>query len=1002
MELHHSAVLAAQWLRARVAASGTLVTDSRVVQPGDVFIAWPGAAVDPRVFVKPALDAGARACLVEHEGAASFGFGDARIASFAGLKMATGPIAAEFFGHPSHAVTVLAVTGTNGKTSTSWWLAQALSALPATSDKFLARPTGLIGTLGAGRPPADLTVTGFTTPDPVLMQKTLRSFADGGLLACAIEASSIGIEEGRLNGTEIAVAVFTNFTQDHLDYHGSMEAYWQAKRRLFAWPGMRSAVINIDDLRGLALADEIAQEAADGTSTRALEVWTVSTQRPARLSARKLTYGREGVAFEVVEGDASYPVQTRLIGDFNVSNLLGVLAAMRCLGVPLADAVAACKDLTAVPGRMECVGGIDAPLVAVDYAHTPDALDQALRALRPMVQSRGGKLWCVFGCGGDRDTSKRPLMGVIAAKLADRVVVTSDNPRSEKPEAIIAQILLGLQSCSAVEVQIDRAVAIAQTIAQAQPQDVVLVAGKGHESTQEIAGVKAPFSDLAHAQLALRKRVSPVAQSTANGSMMSLATALQWLRDATLFGDGTVTIQRVHTDTRTIEPGDLFIALKGERYDANAFLAEAQARGAAAVICHAGLPDSAYPNSLPRIEVPDTRVALGELATGWRAQFDVPLIAVTGSNGKTTVTQMIAGILQAHVAAIGLEGASLATRGNLNNDIGVPLTLLRLRSAHKVAVVELGMNHPGEIAALSAMAQPTVALVNNAQREHLEFMQTVEAVALENGCVISALPANGIAVFPQDDPYAPVWASLAGDRKTLRFAASAADAIGEEVTHVRGVGRPFLTVECIRAQWLAGAWQVFARAGADEFTFALHIAGRHNVKNAMAAAACAMAAGVSLNAVVQGLAQFVPVKGRSRALAVTVKNQLRTVVDDTYNANPDSVRAAIDVLAELPGPRLLVLGDMGEVGEQGPQFHTEAGRYAQERGIERMVAMGELARHAVAVFGGSHHFDSIETLNAAVANALPHVQSVLVKGSRFMRMERVVDALLAQEQVDAS
>ena len=988
MELLHSALQASQWLRARVATTGTLVTDSRVVKPGDVFIAWPGAESDARAYVQHALDAGASACLVEHEGATRFGFSDGRIAGLEGLKMAAGAIAAEFFGHPSRAVSVLAVTGTNGKTSTCWWLAQALSALPGNTENAIARPTGLIGTLGAGRPPDDLTLTGFTTPDPVLIQKTLRRFADDGLVACAIEASSIGIEEGRLNGTEIAVAVFTNFTQDHLDYHGSMEAYWQAKRRLFTWPGIRSAVINIDDLRGLTLADEVALGVAD--------LWTVSMHRPARLSARKLVYGQEGVAFEVVEGDASFHMQTRLIGDFNVSNLLGVLAAMRCLGVPLQDAVAACKDLAAVPGRMECLGGAGVPLVAVDYAHTPDALDHALRALRPMVQARGGKLWCMLGCGGDRDTLKRPLMGAIAAKLADRVVVTSDNPRSEKPEAIIAQILLGLHSCSAVEVQVDRAVAIAQTIAQAQPQDVVLLAGKGHESTQEIAGVKLPFSDRTHAQHALHKRVAPTAQVAAGASMMSLATALQWLRGGELFGDDSVMVQRVHTDTRTIEPGDLFIALKGERYDANAFLAEAHGRGAAAVICQAGLPDSAYPRGLPRIEVPDTRIALGELASGWRAQFDLPVIAVTGSNGKTTVTQMIAGILQAHVAALGLEGASLATRGNLNNDIGVPLTLLRLRYWHKVAVVELGMNHPGEIAALSAMAQPTVALVNNAQREHLEFMQTVQAVALENGCVISALPATGTAVFPLDDLYTPVWASLAGGRNTLRFAVSAA---GAEVTQAQAVDAPFFKVECISADWRAGAWQVFARAGGEAFTFALHIAGRHNVKNAMAAAACAIAAGISLEAVSQGLAQFTPVKGRSRALSVSVQGQARTLVDDTYNANPDSVRAAIDVLAELPGPRLLVLGDMGEVGEQGPQFHAEAGRYAQACGIERMVATGELARHAVAAFGAASHFDSIDTLNAAVADALPHVQSVLVKGSRFMRMERVIEALLAREQV---
>jgi UDP-N-acetylmuramoyl-tripeptide--D-alanyl-D-alanine ligase len=465
-------------------------------------------------------------------------------------------------------------------------------------------------------------------------------------------------------------------------------------------------------------------------------------------------------------------------------------------------------------------------------------------------------------------------------------------------------------------------------------------------------------------------------------AMMTLGAAARWLKRSSLVGNSDVVVQRVHTDTRTIEPGDLFIALKGERYDANAFLAEAQSRGAAAVICHAGLDAASYPAGLPRIEVADTRLALGELATGWRAQFDIPLIAVTGSNGKTTVTQMIASILQAHAGE-----AALATRGNLNNDIGVPLTLLRLRPQHRIAVVELGMNHPGEIASLAAMAQPTVALVNNAQREHLEFMKTIEAVAQENGCVITALSSDGVAVFPQDDTYTPVWIALSGARSTCQFA-------GRDIAQAQ--------TACINAHWEHGAWQVDARAPQGGLRFALHIAGRHNVKNAMAAASCALAAGVDLQSVVRGLEQFVPVKGRSRALSITAQGQPLTVVDDTYNANPDSVRAAIDVLAELPGPRLLVLGDMGEVGEQGPQFHAEAGRYAKSCGIEYFFATGVLAQFAVDQFEGGRYFDSVETLNAAVPETLPRVQSVLVKGSRFMRMERVVDALVAQEAVHAA
>ena len=459
-------------------------------------------------------------------------------------------------------------------------------------------------------------------------------------------------------------------------------------------------------------------------------------------------------------------------------------------------------------------------------------------------------------------------------------------------------------------------------------------------------------------------------------SMMPLQTAMAWLAGATLVGDGSTPVQRIHTDTRSVEPGDLFLALKGEKFDANSMLHEACARGAAALICHAGLPAESYPQDIPRIEVPNTHTALTELATGWRAQFHLPVIAVTGSNGKTTVTQTIASIL---VAAAGDD--ALATRGNLNNDIGVPLTVLRLRAHHRIAVVELGMNHPGEIDALAAVAQATVALVNNAQREHLEFMQTVQAVAEENGSVIGRLSASGTAVFPADDAFTGLWAELAAPRRTACFALDSTGSTQD--------------LACHAAVWTDGAWSVQARGMGCVLNFRLHIAGRHNVQNALAAAACALSAGVAADAVVQGLESFVPVKGRSRAVALHMPDRTRTLVDDTYNANPDSVRAAIAVLAELPGPRLLVLGDMGEVGEQGPAFHTEAGTEALAAGIEHFFAMGELARSAVAAFPGAQHFASIDDLNAAVLQQLPAVSSLLVKGSRFMRMERVVEAVCA-------
>ncbi|ROZ72791.1 UDP-N-acetylmuramoyl-tripeptide--D-alanyl-D-alanine ligase [Ramlibacter sp. WS9] len=459
--------------------------------------------------------------------------------------------------------------------------------------------------------------------------------------------------------------------------------------------------------------------------------------------------------------------------------------------------------------------------------------------------------------------------------------------------------------------------------------------------------------------------------------MFTLAQALAWIPGGKLVGDGATPVRRVHTDTRTLQPGDLFVALKGERFDANDFLAEAQAKGAIAAIAH----HRKLPVGFPGIEVDDSKLALGALGANWRAQFNLPLIAVTGSNGKTTVTQMIAAILRAWQ-----PDAMLATQGNFNNDIGLPLQLLRLRAEHRVAVLELGMNHPGEIGYLAGITRPTVALVNNAQREHQEFMATVEAVARENGSVLQALGPTGIALFPAGEEFTPLWKELAGSRAWITFGGGEGE--GEEAWAPADAD-----IVLAGTEWQGGLWQVSVKTPAGPVTFRLHIAGRHNVRNALAAVGCALAAGVPLAHIAQGLEAFEPVKGRSRALAVQVGGRTITLVDDTYNANPDSVRAAIDVLAELPGPRLLVLGDMGEVGDQGPQFHAEVGEHARACAIEQFFTLGD---QSVAMKG--RHFDGIDALNTAVLAQLPQVASVLVKGSRFMKMERVVEAIQAQPQ----
>lgn len=444
-----------------------------------------------------------------------------------------------------------------------------------------------------------------------------------------------------------------------------------------------------------------------------------------------------------------------------------------------------------------------------------------------------------------------------------------------------------------------------------------------------------------------------------------------------------VQLDGLSTDSRGVAAGALFVALRGEVFDAHDFLPQVAAKGVAAVLVER-LPAGW---TLPAIVVPDTLAALGQIANFWRRQFVLPVIGITGSNGKTTVKEMISAIL---AAAYGEDGR-LATRGNLNNEIGVPLTLLRLDAMQRAAVVELGMNHPGEIARLSAITGATLALVNNAQREHQEFMHTVEAVARENGAVLEALGADGVAVFPHGDEFTGLWAGLAGARRTLTFG----------LTKEADVSCTFRTND------FGSDMFVTIRAAVDaaplQFFVDLSAAGEHNVRNALAAVACAYGAGVPADAIKRGLEAFAPVSGRlqrKRAAGGAI------VIDDTYNANPDSVRAAIDVLAQAPAPRVLVLGDMGEVGTQGPQFHAEIGAYAASRGIGHVLATGELARHLAGPAAANvEHFEQFDALLAALDARLAQLAAapgaaeitVLIKGSRFMKMERVVQHLVGTD-----
>ncbi|MGZ3158847.1 MAG: UDP-N-acetylmuramoyl-L-alanyl-D-glutamate--2,6-diaminopimelate ligase [Burkholderiaceae bacterium] len=493
------------WLQ-KQAPHAQLSSDSRSIKLGDIFFAYPGDAADGRSYIEAAVENGAKAVVYE---ARDFTW-DTELnvphLAVADLQKHAGEIANAYYSGPDAGMFVVAVTGTNGKTSCTQWLGSALSRLGS--------PTAVVGTLGVGLYSQGVhgkfAATGYTTPDAVLLQRHLATMRDAGATALAIEASSIGLHQGRMNGLHCDVAVFTNFTRDHLDYHGDMTAYEAAKTMLFNWPDLKHAVVNLDDPMGLRLVDHLKKTAPSveiiGTTLtdQAVEGITV-------LNANDIRMSQIGTTFHLTSPAGTSLVKTQLIGQFNVSNAIGIVGVLLAKSVPWRTAIDAIELLTPVPGRMQQLGGNDAPLVVIDYAHTPDALDKTLAALRLIAQERSGQLWCVFGCGGDRDPGKRAQMGA-ASLAADHVIVTSDNPRSENPAEIIAQIVAGMQATpdqqANVQTYEDRAAAILSAVRHAGKHDVILLAGKGHETTQEIKGRKLSFLDADHAALALAARAT--------------------------------------------------------------------------------------------------------------------------------------------------------------------------------------------------------------------------------------------------------------------------------------------------------------------------------------------------------------------------------------------------------------------------------------------------------------------------------------------------------------
>ena len=939
--------------------------DSRTVRPGSLFVARQGWYVDSHRFLDAAVKAGAAAVAISREDAADATF-PIPVLYVEAEDPFLGLVADRHFGHPTDELVVVGITGTNGKTSVSYIVEHLLVAAghrPAVMGTVNYRFESLT------RPAPN------TTPDGVIIHRFAREVADAGATALVMEVSSHGLEIGRIGGVAFDAVGFTNLTQDHLDFHKTFDAYRAAKRKLFdealAFSQVRGklpiAVAFTDDPEGPPMLDA-APEGVRGIS--------VSLQNDgADLCVRRRgDWSVSGLDFDLVTPGGVLSGTSELVGEHNLANIGVALGLGRAVSPDaLPQMVESLERFPGIPGRFELAARPEPsePPVFVDYAHTPDAVS---RALKVFADIGSPDVTVVLGCGGDRDAAKRGPMARAAVDGASRAIFTDDNPRSEESAAILAAMTQGLDHSQLGEVDVipDRtdAIALAVEVADTRP---VLLAGKGHEPYQEIDGVRFHLDDGEETRRILRAR--SLAADPGDVPLLSgwdVARIARAMRGRLSQRGPRRPIGALSTDTRTVGAGDLFVALKGERFDAHNFLAAAAESGAGTLVVESAkaVPD-AFAGSV--IVVKDTRAALGHLARALLREArnrrgGLRTIGVTGSNGKTTTKELIAALLRAQTGA-----GVLATHGNFNNDIGLPLTVSRLTPNHRYAVLEMGTNQPGDIELLASIAHPEVALITSVGAAHLERLGSVEGVREEKGRIVRVSSVRA-AIVPHAETGMAPWADwIPPSAELLTF----------------GTGG---TLDASRA----GVEGEVTLAGDDRFdalhgTYALRLPGVHQASNL---AGAVLAASTLLDAaldreVIASVASNVQLPGgRSRVLEIGG----RTVIDDAYNANPASMTAALRWLAGRPGERFAVLGDMLELGEHAARLHHQIGAVAAEC-ADSLVAVGPHGRDVLAgADRGVHVADASAASEWLVEHAEEGAQ-ILLKGSRGMKLERIVDAL---------
>ncbi len=933
----------------------TMVTsDSRQVIAGALFFALPGTTINGEAFIEKALMAGAGAIVLAPD--SSYEAAGKPVVRVKNIRRAFALAAAAFNDYPAKKMKVVAITGTNGKTTTTYLLESIAKAA--------GKKVGVIGTVSYRIDGKNLP-SSHTTPPADYLQNLLREMVEAGVEYLFMEVSSHALDQYRVDGITFTAAGFSNLTQDHLDYHHDLESYFAAKKRLFTdLKPTKGVAINIDDAHGAILAAQLGQE-----------TFTVSATNSARVHGGALNLSIKGIKGPIFIDNEKIEIDSPLMGQFNLDNILMASALAHIAGFSAEEISRGINKLALVPGRLEQVRvlALRQPTVLVDYAHTPDALARALACVRSLNPER---LICVFGCGGDRDNTKRPIMGREVAEKADLAVVTSDNPRTEDPLAIIEMIMPGVVASGKPKsgglengylVESDRAKAIHLAIRAATPRDIVLIAGKGHEDYQIIGHEKHHFSDQEVALSAIKE----VFGSTA----IDLAAALPALSAAEVVGTLPKEVSGVATDSRKAGAGELFVALKGDNFDGHAFVEQALSGGFAAALVNKSALAS-LPAGLPLIVVPDTLVALGELANWYRREHKFTIVGLTGSVGKTTTKEMLAAAL----------GTPYKTQGNLNNHIGVPLSLLSLPHGAELAVIEMGTSGPGEIARLAAIAEPDLALITNIRPVHLEGLGSLQGIAHEKGAIFRSLKKSGVALVNISEPFIPEEAKESGAQKVVTYAAD--ENFVADVALLALVSDDGYTV--------TGRY----RYGKEELTITLPIPGKHNLVNCTAALAAAYALNIPAAKVASGLTQMSLPKGR-----LAVKELAGyTVIDDTYNANPAAIKAsATTLLTMAKGAKVaLVLGHMGELGASSDELHKELGLWISDHNFDYLFTVGEksflIAYGALQGKNPTLNVCRLKTHEEAaqkIKELLPKGTFILVKGSRSAHMENVLQALAA-------